>query len=285
MTAHPLDATRTRLGAIFTTFDFDTLPVLRSGWVTIVAAGDERRLADRLDALEARYGGRRDVAAAYIAMRYAGVTVPPLLATFLAEARVPLAETAVTSVRRHDRLELDRLAIGHHRFAALPDDPAVDHPDAVAVADRDALVDVLVETLHDLLGPFFHTLRPLAPFGRRGLWGLAADATGGTALALARETDRDHRPYWSDATTVLDRLAGRHFPVRNRPRPLVVSDGRRDVPYSIRGTCCLRYKSPDERDHHDPDFPAGYCHSCPLVDDTTLYRHYVQNARRRRDGA
>lgn len=277
----PLDATRRRLARTFRLFAFETKPDIDDPhWISIAAASDPARLTERLDAVAAHYVGHRDVAAAYIAMRYAGVVAVPLIGAYLAEHRVPLAEPATAFVRCDDDLEFSRIAIGHSRFAALAHDPSAAHHDARVVTDGEALADMLADALHHLIEPVLEAVRPLAPVGRRGLWGLTADAIGGGALAAARETGRDHRPLWASAIEILDRLQERGLPVHNRPRPLVVSCDGHDFPFNIRGTCCLRYKSSNHRDHHDPDFGA-YCHSCPLVDDDTLYRHYVDNAQER----
>jgi hypothetical protein len=275
----PLEATRRRLARTFRLFTFELAPTPDEPWVSITDASDPARLADRVAQLSVRYADQRDVAAAYIAMRIAGVVAGPLIGTYLLERRVPLLDPDTAHVRTDRALEFSRLATGTTRFAALASDIDAGHPD-MHVVTHDVLIDTVVESLDRLVAPLLTALRPLAPFGRRGLWGLIADSVGGGALASARETGADHRPAWAEATEILDRLQDRGLPVANRPRPLVVTCDGHEIPFNIRGTCCLRYKADEPRDHHDPEF-GGYCHSCPLIDDAVLERHYLDTARAR----
>jgi hypothetical protein len=279
MIASPLDVTRRRIAQPFRGFAFDLRPADDERWVTVATASQPDHVADRVQRLAHRYAGQRDVAAAYVAMRAASVVAGPLIGAYLLERRVPLVQAATTWLRTDHQLGFDRLAVGTTHFAGLADDPAGGHHD-LSVVDADDLSTTVVDALADLLGALLDNLRASAPFGRRGLWGLVADSIGGCALAAARETNTDHRPAWTAANEILDRLQARRFPVGNRPRPLVVTCDGREFPFNVRGTCCLRYKTDEERGHHDPDFGA-YCHSCPLVDDDTLRRHYLDNAHAR----
>lgn len=272
----PLDRTRQRIALTFRGFAFDVHPDDDGPWITVAMASRRDQLADRVERLTHRYAGQRDVAAAYVAMRAAAVVAGPLVGAYLLERRVPLVHPAATWLRTDPRVEFDRLAVGTARFVGLADDPDIGHHDVIAV-EPDELTAAVVDALAGLFEPLLDNLRAVAPFGRRGMWGLVADSIGGCALAAARETNADHRPAWSAANEILDRLRARRLPVGNRPRPLVVRCGGREFPFSIRGTCCLRYKAGEQPDHHDPDFGA-YCHSCPLIDDDTLQRHYVDNA-------
>ncbi|WP_117000304.1 (2Fe-2S)-binding protein [Desertimonas flava] len=281
MNPAPLEGTRQRIAQTFRGFTFD-LDHDHERWISVAAATAPDRLASRVEHLTRRYGGQRDVAAAYLAMRVAAVVAGPLVGPYLLERRVPLVEPPITWLRTHPQLEFDRLAAGTSHFAALADDPDAGHPD-VTVVDADELTAVIVGAFAELLGPLLDNLRVVAPFGRRGMWGLVADSIGGCALAAARETGTDHRPAWTAANDILDRLRARGLPIGNRPRPLVATCGGREFPFNIRGTCCLRYKAGEPPAHHDPDFGA-YCHSCPLVDDDTLQRHYLDNARERLQG-
>jgi hypothetical protein len=278
-----LEGTRHRIARTFRGFTFDVYPdknkIDGGGWITVTAASPRDRLAGRLEHLTDRYGGQRDVASAYIAMRAAAVVAGPLIGGYLLERRVPLLEPATTWLRTDPHLEFDRLATGTPRFAGLADEADAGHTD-LTVVGADDLTTLVVDAFAGLLGPLLDNLRAVAPFGRRGLWGLVADSIGGCALAAARETDTDHRPAWTAANDILDRLRARGLPIGNRPRPLIAKCGGREFPFNIRGTCCLRYKAGEPPDHRDPDFGA-YCHSCPLVDDDTLQRHYLDNARER----
>lgn len=278
MNAALLEGTRQRIARTFRGFAFDVHPG-DDRWITVTAASARDRLADRVDHLAERYGGQRDVAAAYVAMRAASVVAGPLIGAYVLERRVPNVGPAATWLRTDPQLEFDRLATGTPCFAGLADDPDIGHDDATVVGP-DELTAAVVDVVAELLGPLLDNLRAVAPFGRRGLWGLVADSIGGCALAAARETNTDHRPAWAAANDILDRLGARGLPIGNRPRPLVATCGGRKFPFSIRGTCCLRYKAGQPPDHHDPDFGA-YCHSCPLIDDDILQRHYLDNARQR----
>lgn len=273
----PLDATRQCVARVFRGFRFDiTAPIGDPHWIQISTISQPALLARCVERLTDRYDGHRDVAAAFVAMRLASVVSGPLIGAYLLEHRVPLLDPATASVRTDNALEFSRLALGTTRFAGLLYDPAADHPDHSPVQPG-VLADTLTEILERLVRPVLDHLRELAPFGRRGLWGLTADSIGGCALAAARETHLDHLPAWTMANDILDRLQARGNPVNNRPRPLVVTCQGQEFPFNIRGTCCLRFKADEHGEHHDPIFGA-YCHSCPLVDDVTLHRHYLDNA-------
>lgn len=278
---HPLDATRRRLGRTFRPFAFEMTPTPGERWVSMADAGQPGWLADRVEQLGLRYGGRRDVAAAYLAMRISSVVGTPLISAYLLERRFPLLDPEASHVRLDPATEFSRFAVGTKRFTALPDDEDAHHPDA-RVVDPEVLAETVADHLHRLLTPALTELRSLAPFGSRGLWGLLADSIGGTALAAARETNTDHRPLWASANRILDLLQGRGSPLGNRPRPLVVRYAGHEIPFNIRGTCCLQYKADEQCQHHDPDF-GPFCHSCPLVDEAVLERHYHEAARARYD--
>lgn len=275
-----MEITRQRVAHAFQTFGFDVLPGEPSDrWVNVAEVSTTSYIASQLGERAEQFGGQRAVAAAYLAMRLSSAVVSPLVGIYLLERRVPIVDPTTARVRIDGDLEFDRLALGTTEFAAVDTDPATNHPDATTLGVGD-LAELLAETLDRLLRTYLDGVRALAPFGRRGLWGLVADSVGGSALAAARETGTDHHPMWLTAQDILDRLQATGAAVENRPRPMVVHWQGRSFPFNIRGTCCLRYRVDDPGAHHDPEFGA-YCHSCPLVDDNTLRRHYRESARTR----
>ena len=84
-----------------------------------------------------------------------------------------------------DRLEVRFLS---GRFAALPDDPAAQHPDAVIVPDVNALRDWLRTSLETHLTPLIERINASTRLGRHAQWCLVADSCaslflhGGTVI-------------------------------------------------------------------------------------------------------
>ncbi|MBI1278816.1 MAG: hypothetical protein GC179_11870 [Anaerolineaceae bacterium] len=60
-------------------------------------------------------------------------------------------------------------------FAALPDDPAANHPDAIILPDADALREWLRVKLEAHLMPIIEGLHSVTHLSRHALWALAAD--------------------------------------------------------------------------------------------------------------
>lgn len=69
----------------------------------------------------------------------------------------------------------DAVAVSSTRFRCLPDDPASDHPDALALADDAALLAAYEEQVRAHAAAFHHAFRPAVPTGSRQRWGMVDD--------------------------------------------------------------------------------------------------------------
>lgn len=104
----------------------------------------------------------------------------------------------------------------------------------------------------------------MAPFGRRGLWGIVADELASAALWAARAGGADTIGAWRLAETAIDVVAEEHHWLRARPRPFTITTAQGTTTFGVRGTCCLYYKTQSQ-----PPDPSGdgYCTTCPFRDD------------------
>jgi hypothetical protein len=165
-----------------------------------------------------------------------------------------------------DELKASGLLDTRPAMAVLPTDSALGQggsSGAVVLGDLDALVDWWAERLVAAAAPLIEAIRGLLPFGRRCLWGGLADRVAYPPLALARRMGRDGAAAWAEATALIDALA-RHAPVRfARPKPFVVGGPCGEVWFSVKGTCCLRYRTAFQAD----PCGASHCNSCPILDD------------------
>jgi hypothetical protein len=143
------------------------------------------------------------------------------------------------------------------------------------VSDLDALVNWWAERLVAAVTPLIEAVRARLPFGGRCQWGSLADRVAYPPMALARRGGGDGASAWAEATTLIDALA-RHAPVRfARPKPFSVDWARGEAWFSVKGTCCLRYRTAVQPD----PCGAGYCNSCPILDDArrcARWRTYLE---------
>jgi hypothetical protein len=139
-------------------------------------------------------------------------------------------------------------------------DGATADPDARVSADVDELRALVATELAALLDPMFATIREMAPFGSRGMWGAVADGLASGVLWSARAEGRDALAAWREVGLVTDDVAGHARALRTRPDIEAISwrDGVSHV--TVKGTCCLYYKVFDGVP--DPS-GEGYCLSCP----------------------
>ncbi|MGW5045263.1 (2Fe-2S)-binding protein [Streptomyces griseoluteus] len=183
-TASPLTAAYARLGEVFpgltvTVMEDPAHPLpAGEGWVTAdgLAAGGAQ-LDSFLawdDAQVLRDHGRRarpDVVAGFGLHRYAWPACLLITVPWFLHRRVPRLPAAHVAYHRTE----GRMTVRPGTFACLPDDPAAGLPEAVVVADEEALRaevrTAVAEHLEPVLGGFGPRMR------RRGraLWGMATD--------------------------------------------------------------------------------------------------------------
>ena len=110
--------------------------------------GDDRLLGEMV----AAYGQRawessnRHVAASAFLVAYLSRVVFPLVGQYVLAGRAP--DVSLDNLAFHwNGPAIDATGLKQLRFAALPNDPAVDHPDAISSADRSALYKQLKDWL------------------------------------------------------------------------------------------------------------------------------------------
>ena len=247
---HPLAATLQR-GRELTHGGYDLgVPLGRTsedGWIPVACLlGDARRLDDALAALGREVGSsRRDVQASLLLEAYTWRLVLPLAGALLAESRVPTPGLDGTAVRLGVGGMPCSIRLLHGRFAALPGDPATEHPDVDVVCNRSVLNCCLRSWLIAHFDPFVETLNAASGRPRAALWRSIADRT---ATALLYAGLASNRP--AAARAIAERTLAGDPPLRYPPR--YVEIGEQSV--HLRHGCCLWWRTD----------AATTCLTCPL---------------------
>lgn len=227
----------------------------------IVAGGEvDRWLAD----LTARYGGRPNIAGAFLGAWLAGAVITVPVAALVLERRVPVLAAGGVWIHQHPDGWFDGIALRAPTVALLAGDAARDHPDSRVAEDEAALFDAYTEQLVAVLEPLLAAVRARARYGLRGLWGAVADDLTGTAVWVAGEAGRDQVEAWRVGAALSDRVAARVPQLRTRARPFPVSWSGGEALSQVKGTCCLDFRTYDGVPDPSGD---GYCVTCPFRDD------------------
>lgn len=247
---HPLAATLQR-GRELTHGGYDLSVPLGStsedGWMPVAALlGDTRQLDETLTAFGREVGSvRRDVQASLLLEAYVWRLVLPLAGAFLAESRVPTPGLDGTAVRLTGGGVPCSIRLLHGRFAALPGDPATEHPDADVVCNRSVLDRCLRSWLIAHFDPFVEKLNATSGRPRAALWRSVADRT---ATALLYAGMAANRP--AAARALAERTLAGDQPLCYPPR--YVEIGEQSV--HLRHGCCLWWRTEG----------ATTCLTCPL---------------------
>lgn len=161
---------------------------------------------------------------------------------------VPATEPAETEVAHSSRIAF---CSGH--FAALPDDPAADHPDATLVPDLAALRDNLRTGLESHFGWVIERLSQGVGCNPRGLWLYVTDRIAGTLAWLMQEQDKScGLARIEPEFNVLLRTPA--SPLMNKKVGLFELTYKDQThAYLDRATCCYWYKTDG----------GDYCTTCP----------------------
>jgi hypothetical protein len=254
MESAPVAATAARLAALDEYAGFAVRPEAGTGWVALATAEADGSLDRWLARLVTEHGGR-NVAGSTLGAALASAVLGPTVGALLIDRRCPDPALPNLTARPDDTGEFEARGVRTAALAVLIGDEAATHPDSVALPDEDALDEWWASRAAATLSALFEAVCTRAPFGRRNLWGLAADDVSATALWLAQLAGLDQQAAWSRAQRLLDALA-RHAPVRF-PRAQPFPAGGRL--HQVRGTCCLYYRSS----------AAIRCDTCPLRDDAS----------------
>lgn len=193
-----------------------------------------------------------------------GYQWPPIsaaIACYLLDRRVPALSLENSRVHYTADFAADALALLDGRFAALPDDPAADHPDAAVVADLDALRVALRRAIETHLDGVIDRLDVCCGCATRGLWLTAADACAGALVWLMQECDpRTDMARIEAEVEALIRVPG--SPLYSRQIGLIrVTYQDCEEIFPDRATCCHWYRTEG----------GDYCSTCPkrTVEDRT----------------
>jgi hypothetical protein len=187
----------------------------------------------------------------------------PLIATaiacFLIDRRVPDLRPENIQLRlpveeqEGEEDHRERITYRTGRFAALPDDPAANHPDATIVADLDALREQLRIGIETHMGWVIGQLHAQTRANARGLWLFVADRCAGTLSWLMQEQDKSVSLCCIEPEVdALIRVSG--SPLQNKKVgffELTYKD--KTHVYLDRATCCYWYKTEG----------GDYCTTCP----------------------
>jgi hypothetical protein len=168
---------------------------------------------------------------------------------------LPALIADVVAVLRVDDIRVHRHARGYlGRYAIAPSTVR-------AGSGGDAGLDVAAAEIVRLTAPLVDGLCRELPVGPAAVWGAVADDLAGHALSFARETAADEVAAWARAERLLGRLEVR-APAGARPRLFPVSWSGGRTHFSVRGTCCLFYRT-----CAPPRGQNDYCSTCPLRSD------------------
>jgi hypothetical protein len=209
--------------------------------------------------------GHRDVAGSYLASWLTGPIVHLLAAAWLDGGRVVHLDVDELAMRFHEEGWVDGVAIAGARLTVDGTDPVAVLDGVDVVEDLDRRRRLVVDQIRSVAGPIFTAVRDRVPYGRSGMWGSLAD---GVAVGILHSEQRrpgggDPAGAWAAVDALLDELAQQTLALRARPRRQLIAWSGGTWHQTVRGTCCLYYKTSP-----DPD-PCGdgYCSSCPLRPD------------------
>lgn len=146
---------------------------------------------------------------------------------------------------------VEEIALERGRFATTPDGPGASHPDALVVADGEALRELFLEWIVDEhLQLVIEEIRPALFFGTRALWGTASDTNAGITIFVAERLGLGDRC----EAEVEALLARPQFLSRAGVTLMDFGDRREHV--MTRSVCCHAYRL--------PIYP-NKCATCPLL--------------------
>lgn len=182
MSPHPLDDdVRALRGVGF--LQLERVPSAgESGWL---ACADLVEGPQALDAWTRRVAAclrrahRRDpapsVAPTYLMGWYLDAVARAGATWVLVRDRLPDLDPSVLTLRESPGGWPDAVAVAAWRFRCLPEDPAADHPGAVVVPDRAALLAALDVEVREHAAAFHQAFDPPVKTGGRQRWGMVDD--------------------------------------------------------------------------------------------------------------
>lgn len=246
---HPLAVTAARADALRDWLSIRFEESVPDGWLRCRDV-DENRVAD----WEARVAGwhgtelgrtHPQATSGYVLGYYADIAPTIGALFFLVDRRVPsLARGSLAFHTEPTYGYADGAAVLAPGFWCLPGDVAADHPDAIVVADEEALADVLRAQVRMHADDFLASFRPSARLPRQSLLGSFYDAldagfdTDEPAARVALPGPTPQFAHGSSYYLAVDGAGGEHLTRR-------------------RVSCCYYFKVGDD----------GACTTCPRLSD------------------
>jgi hypothetical protein len=224
-------------------------------WIDALAAGGE----------EAPWP--RAVAGSFVGCQLVAPVVRAAAAMALLESRAPDVSPGNVLVHQHEAGWFDRIAVRSPTVAVLAGDPAAGDADAVVLADRRDLHRWLAERIVASLDPVLQAVRAATRLGLPALWGSVGDDVAAMVLVArdAGATLDESREAWRRADALVEEIAVLAPRLRTRPQAETVAGPTGPVLVTVRGTCCLDYRTPAGAARRACGEPA-YCLACPLED-------------------
>jgi ferric iron reductase protein FhuF len=193
-----------------------------------------------------------EVLASYALNGYSWPVVMAMVACLALEKRLPDIRLENVAVRFSPEGYLAAIALHSPRFAALPGDPAGDHPDWERAEDREALRDTCRAAIEAHMAPVIAAIRAKMPWGERAMWLTVADRCAGALTHMHHEGLISDEQLIEEIESLVHRKGSKLYSPRTR-----IAWGTHDgEPCATleRGSCCLAYRLPD----------SEYCSNCPL---------------------
>lgn len=268
----PLEASLGRLGA----GDVDTRYVAgvpaEVGWVLLAdAIADDSHFDRWFEAARANAAGSDAVGASFLASWLAGVIVGPVTRAIIRERRAWSVAAGDLLVHPHPDGWFDGMAVRVPKVRMLPGDPDSKHGDAVVVDDLAVLRGSVAGELAATLAMIFGAIRRRARLGQPAMWGGVADGAAFAAVSDAVAQGADPEAALVEAMSLVEAIAARAPLPRVRPSLARIEWSGGVAHETVRGTCCLWYRT-----QVDPD-PSGegYCDSCPRRDPEDRRRRWA----------
>jgi hypothetical protein len=231
------------------------------GWIPVAGLASDDALLEEI--LAGGYGAEdRAYAGTALVRGTLWRLLTSTVAAFLTERRVPDLAARNVYLRFGESGFAEGLAFASPAFAALPDDPASSHPDALVLSAEEALLGWMIARLaDDHLPPLFEALRRRGlRRGRRAMWGVSADAVADAFLFVGGWLGHREEGMRYGETA----LAGPSPLSRPANYRVLEYDGGSEITRT-RNTCCLYYKVGD-----------GACFTCPRLADEERIRRLEQ---------
>jgi len=261
----PLAALAERLDRRGPRFGFVCPPPEGPDWYCLADIASTGTITRWLNELPAARAGMRNVAAAGTSLQLANCVVRPLLAMLYLEHAFPDLTAADVYVERGRAGSFGRLAL---------------RPTPI-LSGKDDLIGPAADRIYDLFSPTLQAIRVDGRYGLRNLWGGVLDMIGAASLLIARTAGLPQQRVWSVTERLLDELARRAECAGGRPQPFTVRYSGGEALFTVKGTCCLRYREHGLRAGEQPANDEAYCHTCPFADDDLRRRHYADQLERR----